>query len=65
MKEDIIFTAEPQQMHGKYVAEDLNRTWKEVEERPIPRTATNSTPRLRRKNSSSSAAPFWTRILFR
>jgi len=37
MKEDIIFTAEPQQMHGKYVAEDLNRTWKEVEEKTDPK----------------------------
>ena len=33
MKEDIIFTADPQQMHGKYVAEDLFRSWVEVEEK--------------------------------
>lgn len=37
MKEDIIFTAEPQQMHGKYVAEDLFRYWKEVEEKTDPK----------------------------
>lgn len=37
MKEDIIFTADPQQMHGKYVAEDLYRKWKEVEEKTDPK----------------------------
>lgn len=36
MKEDIIFAAEPEQLHGKYVAEDLYRTWKEVEEKTDP-----------------------------
>lgn len=33
MKEDIIFTADAQQMQGKYVSEDLFRKWKEVEEK--------------------------------
>ena len=37
MKEDIIFAAEPQQMHGKYVAEDLYRKWTEVEEKTDPK----------------------------
>ena len=37
MKQDIIFTAEPQQMHGKYVAEDLFRYWKEVVEKTDPK----------------------------
>ena len=37
MKEDIIFTAEPQQLHGKYVAEDLFRKWKEVVEKTDPK----------------------------
>lgn len=37
MKEDIIFTAEPSQLHGKYVAEDLYRKWKEVEEKTDPK----------------------------
>ena len=33
MKKDIIFTAEPAEMSGKYVAEDLYRKWTEVEEK--------------------------------
>lgn len=37
MKEDIIFTAEPQKLHGKYVAEDLFRKWKEVVEKTDPK----------------------------
>lgn len=37
MKEDIIFTADPQQMHGKYVAEDLYRKWNEVVEKTDPK----------------------------
>ena len=37
MKEDIIFTADPSQMHGKYVAEDLYRKWTEVEEKTDPK----------------------------
>ena len=37
MKKDIIFTADPQQMHGKYVAENLYRSWKEVVEKTDPK----------------------------
>ncbi len=37
MKEDIIFAADPQQMYGKYVAEDLYRKWTEVEEKTDPK----------------------------
>lgn len=37
MKEDIIFTTDPQQMQGKYVAENLYRYWKEVEEKTDPK----------------------------
>ena len=33
MKADVIFTADPQQMQGKYVAENLYRYWKEIEEK--------------------------------
>ncbi len=36
MKEDIILTADPQQMYGKYVAENLYRKWEEVEEKTDP-----------------------------
>jgi hypothetical protein len=37
MKEDIIFTADPQEMQGKYVLENLYRFWKEVEEKTDPK----------------------------
>lgn len=37
MQKDIIFTAEPSQMQGKYVAEDLYRKWKEVVEKTDPK----------------------------
>ena len=37
MKQDIIFTAEPGEMNGKYVAEDLLRKWKVVEEKTDPK----------------------------
>ena len=33
MKEDIIFTAEPSEMNGRYVAENLYRKWTVVEEK--------------------------------
>ena len=37
LKNDIIFAAEPEQLHGKYVAEDLYRKWTEVEEKTDPK----------------------------
>lgn len=37
MKEDIIFTADPAEMNGKYVSEDLYRKWKQVEEKTDPK----------------------------
>ena len=37
MINDIIFTADPEKMNGKYVAEDLYRKWKEVEEKTDPK----------------------------
>lgn len=33
MQKDIIFTADPAEMSGKYVAEDLFRKWKEAVEK--------------------------------
>ena len=36
MNKDTIFTADPEKMNGKYVAEDLYRKWKEVEEKTDP-----------------------------
>ncbi len=58
MKEDIIFTAEPEQMQGKYVAEDLSGSGKRSRKRPIRRTVTSSTPRSRRKKSFSRRERF-------
>ena len=37
MKKDIIFTADPYQMQGKYVTENLYRKWMQVEEKTDPK----------------------------
>ena len=49
MKEDTIFTADPAQMNGKYVAEDLYRKWKEVEEKTDPKDGHKSNVEVEKK----------------
>ena len=49
MKEEIIFTADPAQMNGKYVAEDLYRKWKEVEEKTDPKDGHKSNVEVEKK----------------
>lgn len=49
MKKDIIFTADPAEMSGKYVAEDLFRKWKEVEEKTDPKDGHKFNAEVERK----------------
>lgn len=49
MNKDTIFTADPAQMNGMYVAEDLYRKWKEVEEKTDPKDGHKSNVEVEKK----------------
>ncbi len=49
MNKDTIFTAEPSEMNGKYVAEDLYRKWKEVEQKTDPKDGHKSNVEVEKK----------------